>query len=110
MASNDLSERPDPHYTRTTTQVRPESSGNCPVERGRPSFTAEGAALMRAAHQLLDAVALRLIGADQEAALRANPQVLDRPELRPLRVSIAVRSRYAEDSLREAVRRGVRHT
>ena len=70
---------------------------------------------MRAAHQLLDhpriledAVALRLLGADQEAALRANPQVLDRPELRSLRVSIAVRSRYAEDSLREAVRRGVR--
>ena len=70
---------------------------------------------MRATHQLLDhpriledAVAVRLIGADQEAALRANPQVLDRPELRPLRVSIAVRSRYAEDSLREAVRRGVR--
>jgi hypothetical protein len=70
---------------------------------------------MRAAHQLLDhpriledAVVLRLIGAEQEAALRANPQVLDRPELRPLRVSIAVRSRYAEDSLRETVRRGVR--
>jgi hypothetical protein len=45
---------------------------------------------MRAAHQLLDhpriledAVVLRLIGADQESALRANPQVLDRPELRP---------------------------
>ena len=70
---------------------------------------------MRAAHQLLDhpriledAVVLRLIGAEQEAALRANLQVLDRPELRPLRVSIAVRSRYAEDALREAVRRGVR--
>ena len=81
----------------------------------RPSTTAERAAVLRAAHQLLDRpsiledpIALRLIGAERAAALRADPQPFDTPAARRLRASIAIRSRYAEDCLRDAVRRGVR--
>jgi methyltransferase (TIGR00027 family) len=85
------------------------------MEAGRASATAERAALMRAAHQILDhprilddPIALRLIGAEREAALRQNVQAFDRPALRRLRASMAVRSRFAEDSLGNAVGRGVR--
>ena len=79
---------------------------------GRPSTTAQGAALLRAAHQLLDEprvfadpFALRVVGADAEESLRADPQRFAR---RPsLRAFIALRSRYAEDRLASAVARGV---
>lgn len=83
------------------------------MQHGRPSTTAERAALLRAAHQLLDdphvlddPVVLRLLGPDGEAAVRSNRQALEAPVLRALRASIAVRSRYAEDCLRDALRRG----
>ena len=85
------------------------------MEAGQPSSTAERAALLRAAHQLLDhpqilrdPIVLRLIGAEREGALRANLQAFERPDLRRLRASMAVRSRFAEDNLDAAVRRGVR--
>jgi methyltransferase (TIGR00027 family) len=84
------------------------------MEAGRASATAERAALMRAAHQILDhpqilddPVVLRLIGAERESALRGNLQAFERPDLRRLRASMAVRSRFAEDNLGDAVRRGV---
>jgi methyltransferase (TIGR00027 family) len=70
---------------------------------------------LRAAHQILDhpqiladPVVLRLLGAERERALRGNLQAFERPDLRRLRASMAVRSRFAEDNLGEAVRRGVR--
>jgi len=85
------------------------------MREDRPSTTAERAALLRAAHQLLDdpkvlddPVVLRLIGPEREAALRADPASFEKPELRRLRASIAMRSRYAEDCLGDALRRGVR--
>ena len=85
------------------------------MQDDRPSSTAEGAALLRAAHRLLDQppilddpLAARLIGPERTAVLHGDPKVLDTPELRRLRASIAVRSRYAEDCLAEAVRRGTR--
>src|SRR5437867_11461003 len=81
----------------------------------RPSATAEGAATLRAAHQVLDdprtpddPLALRIIGGESERALRSDPRRLDSPASRPLRAFVAVRSRYAEDPLAEAVKRGVR--
>jgi methyltransferase (TIGR00027 family) len=80
-----------------------------------PSRTAGRAALLRAAHQLLDRppilddpIAIRLVDVEQAAALRADPRAFDTPAARRLRTSIAIRSRYAEDSLADAVRRGVR--
>jgi methyltransferase (TIGR00027 family) len=85
------------------------------MEAGRPSATAESAALLRAAHQLLDrprilddAVVLRLLGPDRVSLVRTHPETFETPALRRLRASIALRSRYAEDRLRDAVERGVR--
>jgi methyltransferase (TIGR00027 family) len=70
----------------------------------------------RSAHQIFDEprifddpLAMRIIGAENLAALQATPQQSAAPpgsEL--LRAFIAARSRYAEDALGEAVRRGLR--
>lgn len=85
------------------------------MESGRPSATAEGAAFLRVAHQLLDAprilddpVVLRLVGPADVDAVRAAPARFEEPFLRGLRAAIAIRSRYAEDALADAVARGVR--
>ena len=77
------------------------------------SRTALGAALYRAAHQIQDVppvfadpLALRIVGPEAERSLRSGEDVHAR---RPsLRAFVAVRSRYAEDCLAEAHRRGVR--
>jgi len=74
------------------------------MEQRWPNTTAERAGLLRAAHQLLDTprilddpLALGLISRERAAALRTNPQAFERWDLRRLRASIAVRSRYVED-------------
>jgi methyltransferase (TIGR00027 family) len=80
-----------------------------------PSITAQRAAIIRSAHQILDEprvfddpLALRIIGAETSAALQATPQQFTAaPGSDLLRAFIAARSRYAEDVLREAVRRGL---
>jgi methyltransferase (TIGR00027 family) len=81
-------------------------------ERG-PSLTAWSAANYRAAHQFLDEprvfddpLALRILGRDGEAALRANPQRFQ--QAATLRAMVAVRARYSEDELARAVEQGVR--
>ncbi|HZR81675.1 MAG TPA: class I SAM-dependent methyltransferase [Candidatus Binatia bacterium] len=85
------------------------------MEDDRPSRTALGAAFLRAAHQVLDdprvlddPIAPRLLGADAEAELGADPAHFETPEMRGMRAFIALRSRYAEDHLARAVARGVR--
>lgn len=83
------------------------------MQQGQPSRTARGAASHRAAHQVLergfifsDPLAIRILGADAEAAIR---DAKNDPSRRRLRLFIAVRSRFAEDALATAVaRRGVR--
>jgi methyltransferase (TIGR00027 family) len=82
------------------------------LAEGRPSRTAQSTANLRAAHQLVDQprifddpLALRIIGAQAEAAVRANA---GRGALASFRPFVAVRSRYAEDELARAVQRGVR--
>jgi methyltransferase (TIGR00027 family) len=77
-----------------------------------PSRTAQGAAMHRAAHQLLDRppvfqdpYALRIIGPEAEAQLRADGAI--GPRSQGLRAFIAARSRFAEDALREAIGRGL---
>ena len=84
------------------------------MDTNRPSRTAHEVALYRAAHQLLDRppvfddpLALRMVGRATEAALRANPPRGSRSD-GSIRAFIAVRSRYAEDQLTQAVARGVR--
>jgi methyltransferase (TIGR00027 family) len=82
------------------------------VQQGQPSRTALGAAAHRAVHQVLeggrifaDPLAVRILGADAEAAVR---DAENHPSRRGLRLFIAVRTRFAEDALAVAVARGVR--
>src|SRR5215510_10464959 len=97
------------------------------MEEGSPSLTAVFAAMMRAAHLLLDDepkilrddLALGLSGVDNEAALRVTLDGLQAefaqkttPEFasslfRHLRSSTTWRSRYVEDTLETALQRGV---
>jgi methyltransferase (TIGR00027 family) len=79
------------------------------MEAGRPSTTAERAAIHRAAHQvldqppiLIDPIAARLV----TEAPDARPAADEHPAVRRLRAGIALRSRYAEDRLADAVRAG----
>ena len=81
------------------------------MREGQPSRTAFGAAAHRAAHQVAeggrvfnDPLALAILGADASMA-SGN---LDEPATRSMRMFIAARSRFAEDSLAAAVARGVR--
>ncbi|KQW49516.1 hypothetical protein ASC77_12040 [Nocardioides sp. Root1257] len=79
------------------------------MREGEPSRTAFGAATYRAVHQDVDGgrifrdpLAWRILGLDREATL-AEPEATARPRLR---VFIAARHRFAEDSLAAAVERG----
>ena len=75
-------------------------------------MTALGAAGHRAAHQVLeralvfaDPLALRILGRDADDAIAL---AREKPERRPLRLFIAMRSRFAEDSACRAIEKGVR--
>lgn len=82
------------------------------MEPEQPSRTAWGAALHRAAHQLLDGgrifadpLALRILGPSAEATAREHGMS---PTARGMRFFIAARAHFAETCLAEAVeRRGV---
>lgn len=85
------------------------------VRLGQPSRTAHRVALLRAVHQLLDEplvlpdpIALRILGATTEAALRDDPFALNDPISRGLRAALVARSRFAEDELSKGVAEGVR--
>src|ERR1700677_2402807 len=82
------------------------------MQQGQASVTALGAAGHRAAHQVLergfvfaDPLALRILGPDAEGAVAL---ARERPERRGLRLFIAMRSRFAEDSAAHAIANGVR--
>jgi methyltransferase (TIGR00027 family) len=82
------------------------------MKHGQASATALGAAGHRAAHQVLergfifaDPLALPILGPDADDAIAGAKE---RPERRPLRLFIAMRSRFAEDSAHRAVGKGVR--
>lgn len=79
----------------------------------QPSRTAQGAAMHRAAHQLLDIppvfadpLAVAVIGAEAAAMLREGSW--EGANGSGLRAFIAARSRLAEDTLKDALGRGVR--
>lgn len=83
------------------------------MQEGQPSQTALGAAFHRAAHQILeggnifsDPLATRILRAADlaEAVRRAQNE----PSGRRLRLFIAVRTRFAEDSLAASIESGVR--
>jgi methyltransferase (TIGR00027 family) len=82
------------------------------MREGQASVTAIGAAGHRAAHQVLergfvfaDPLALRILGSDADDAIAL---ARERPERRGLRLFIAMRSRFAEDSAARAIQSGVR--
>lgn len=96
-----------PALSSTSAARRPDGL----LASGRPSMTAQGAAELRAAHQLIDdppvlddPLALRIIGAQAFHRLRHE---LDRHRASTMRLSIAMRSRYAEDQLALRTRSGV---
>jgi methyltransferase (TIGR00027 family) len=98
--------------TRTATWAQGPTPPPSRLTEGKPSQTAQATANMRAAHQLVDdptifddPLALKIIGAQEEAALRANA---GRGPGAPFRPFVAARSRFAEDELMKAVHRGVR--
>lgn len=79
---------------------------------GRPSATAQGAALLRAAHQIIDQpavfsdpFALEIIGAEGRQSLAKGLEQYK--ARRTLRAYVALRSRFAEDQLAQAAVRGV---
>jgi len=82
------------------------------MQEGQASVTALGAAGHRAAHQALergfvfaDPLALPILGPDADGAIALARK---QPERRPLRLFIAMRSRFAEDSAANAIEKGVR--
>ena len=82
------------------------------MQAGQPSLTARSAAAHRAAHQLLehgrifkDPLAVPILGEDPDTIMR---EAEESPSRRRMRLFIAVRTRFAEDSLAAAVERGVR--
>ena len=85
------------------------------VRQGAPSRSAQRVAALRAVHQLLDEplvlsdpIALPLLGASTEAALRDDPFALNDPISRSLRGALVARSRFVEDELSRCVAAGVR--
>jgi len=85
------------------------------VIENKPSRTAQGAAMYRAAHQLADRplvfedpLALGIVGREAENALRAGQRDYGTPKAAVLRAFVAVRSRFAEDRFAEAFERGLR--
>jgi methyltransferase (TIGR00027 family) len=82
------------------------------VQAGEPSHTARGAAAYRAIHQRLesgaifcDPFATKIL--DDETRARLDETAADL-SLRPMRLFIAARSRFSEDTLAACVGRGVR--
>jgi methyltransferase (TIGR00027 family) len=82
------------------------------LREGQPSHTARGAAAYRALHQTLDGGAIfsdpfagRIL--DDETRARRD-EIAAKPSLRPMRLFIAARSRFSEDTLSACVTRGVR--
>jgi len=81
-----------------------------------PSKTAQGVALLRAVHQMIDAfpkilddpIAARLFPPATIADIADHPERFQSPLGLGLRAHVVVRSRYAEDQLALAVARGVR--
>jgi len=83
------------------------------MKEARPSVTAQRVAMRRAAHQILDdpkvfedPLAERIIGSEALESLKAEVREQQTRASRSLRAFIAVRSRFAEDELAQAIERG----
>jgi methyltransferase (TIGR00027 family) len=82
----------------------------------KASQTAQGISVLRAAHQVIDGspkiledpIIVHMLDQATRLRLRDRPEIYQTKRLRGLRVQALVRSRFAEDRLAEAVRRGLR--
>lgn len=89
---------------------------NDPTPQRSASRTALGVAALRAVHQLCDGapkiladpIAPRLLDADVLRQIESYAAATEEPWARGLRAHVVLRSRYAEDRLAQAARRGVR--
>jgi len=89
---------------------------NDPTPQRNSSRTALGVAALRAVHQLLDGepkiledpVAARLLDADVLQQIQSHAAGAQEPSAGGLRAHVVLRSRYAEERMAQAVRRGVR--
>ncbi|MES2741653.1 MAG: SAM-dependent methyltransferase [Pseudomonadota bacterium] len=94
--------------------ISASGSGNGTADDS-PKPSAHDSAILRAAHQLLDQplilddpLAVTILGPAREAALRADTRRHRNPIADTLRATMAVRSRLAADSWRQAYADGVR--
>lgn len=85
------------------------------MKEDSPSSTAVGAAMLRAAHQVIDGdyklledpVILKLIGDEAVEHIKERSHDFNQPGMLALRTHIVLRSRYAEDCLHDAYKRGI---
>jgi methyltransferase (TIGR00027 family) len=85
------------------------------MKENSPSSTAVGAAMLRAAHQVIDGehklledpIILQLIGDEAIKHVKERSHDFNQPGMLALRTHIVLRSRYAEDCLHEAFESGV---
>ncbi len=85
------------------------------MKQDRPSLTAHKVAMMRAAHQILDnptvfedPIALRIVGSEGASAIRSEKRRYNTRLHSHLRAIVVARSRFVEDELFQAIKRGVR--
>ncbi len=85
------------------------------MEPGKHSYMAEGTALLRAAHQVLDdepkilqdPLAVTLFGANTKELIQADLERLQSKYLRSARTFAVLRSRYVDDELSGAIDAGI---
>ena len=82
----------------------------------KTSQTAQGIAVLRAVHQLIDGqpkilddpIIVRMLDEATRLRIRDHPEVYQTARLKALRVQALIRSRFAEDQLAAAIARGIR--
>lgn len=85
------------------------------VKQNRPSLTAYKVAIMRAAHQILDnpkvfedPIALKIVGTQGDSEIHSEKRKFKTRLHSYLRAIVVARSRFTEDELYAAIKRGVR--
>ena len=81
----------------------------------KASDTAFGVAILRTVHQLMDRepkilndpIIVRMLEEATRTRIQEHPEIYQAPHRRALRSNVLIRSRFAEDRLAEAVRRGI---
>jgi len=83
------------------------------MEQDRSSLTAQRVAMARAAHQILDSprvfedpIAIRISGEQKTSEISSAPDPYRTSFATYLRAFLVARSKYAEDALADAIRRG----